>query len=193
MTIKYVAILIFLLAAGCSKETAVPTSPENTLKEFLALNPTDGETSVRVDAPVVLIFTKQVARAAVERGFHLISERAIADSTCPISQTMGHGNMMSSMIDSSKMRHLDQYHSTKGKFMWNTDSTRCTFQPDSMMTPQTQYMIHMDRGMTQMMEQQRGGMGMMSGHGVGAMSGEMMLHFFTMDTTKAGSSYIQHH
>lgn len=193
MAIRYISILIVFLAAGCSKEATMPTSPENTLEEFLALSPTDGETSIRLDAPVVLLFTKPVARAAVERGFHLIGERAMADSTCPISRTMGHGNMMGSMIDSSKMRHLDQYHSTKGKFMWNTDSTRCTFQPDSMMTPRTQYMIHMDREMTQMMEQQRGGMGMTGGHGTGMMSGEMLFHFFTMDTTKSGNSHSQHH
>lgn len=193
MTMKYVSILIVFLAVGCSKETAVPTSPQNTLEEFLALNPADGETSIRLDAPVVLIFTKPVARAAVERGFHLISERAMADSTCAFSQTMGHGNMMNAMADSAKMHHLDQYHSTLGRFMWNTDSTRCAFQPDSMMAPRTQYMIHMDRGMTQMMELQRGGMGMMGGHGTGMMSGEMLFHFFTMDATKPGNSHSQHH
>lgn len=193
MRIKYVAIVIAFLVSACSKETIGPTSPQDAMDSFLALYPSDGETSVRLDAPVILTFTKPVDRATVERGFHLVSEKAMADSICPVSQTMGHGNMTDSMVDTSKMHHLNQYHSSRGRFIWNVEGTRCTFEPDSMMTPRTLYMVHMDREMTQMMEQRLGSMGMMGGHGTGFMSGEMMFHYFTMDTTGSGSGHSGHH
>lgn len=190
MSTKYffVVILFAFAAAGCSKDSDMTSSSGNATESILTLNPVDNATSVRLDAPVTLTFAKSVDRAIVERGFHLISERAMADSLCPVSPMMGHGNMMGSMADSSKMHHLDQYHMTKGKFIWNSDSTQCTFKPDSMMMPKTQYMMHIDRDMTQMMEQRMSGMGMMGGHGTGMMSGEMMLHFTTLDTTQTGGS-----
>jgi len=171
----------------------MPDEPELFQESSLVLNPADGAASVRLDAAIELSFSRPMDRAVVQRGLHLIGENAMADSLCPVSQTMGHGSMGNSMIDSSKMRHLDQYHSTRGRLIWNADSTRCTFQPDSMMTPRTLYMIHMDREMTFMMEQRMGKMGMMGGHGSGSMGGEMMFHFFTLDTTKSGSGHSSHH
>lgn len=191
MKSKCVAIIAVVFVVGCSKEI-MPTSSEINPQEFLSLSPQDGETSVRLDSPIILSFAKPVDRAAVERGLHLISERAMADSVCPISPTMGHGDM-DSMTDSSKMRHLDRYHSSTGRFVWNDDSTRCTFQPDSTMTEQTQYMIHLDGQMTQMVGQRMGNMSAMAGHGTGMMSGEMMFHFFTMDTNAAASGHSGHH
>ena len=85
-------------------------------------------------------------RSVVERDFHLISERAMADCLCPISNTMSHGNMTISMMDSAKMHHLDLIHSTRGKFVWNAGNTECTFRPDSMMAPKMQYMMHFGPG-----------------------------------------------
>lgn len=193
MSIKYVAMLVVVFVAGCANEAAAPTSPENNLEDFLAFKPAAGESSVRLDAPVILTFAKPVDRAAVERGFRLISERIMADSLCPVSKSMDHGDMVNSMADSAKMRHLDQYHVTSGTFTWNSESTRCTFQPDSLMTPRTSYMLRMNREMTQMIEQRMGSMGMMGGHGTGMMSGEMMSHFFTIDTTGLGSGHGGHH
>ncbi|MEW6060898.1 MAG: hypothetical protein AB1600_03045 [Bacteroidota bacterium] len=190
----FAAILFAFVAAGCSKDSDMTSSSGNETESILTLNPVDNASSVRLDAPVTLTFAKSVDRATVERGFHLISERAMADSLCPVSQMMGHGNMMDTMTDSSKMHHLDQYHMTQGKFTWKSDSTQCTFKPDSMMSPKTQYMMHIDRDMTQMMEQRMGNMGIMGGHGTGMMSGDMVFHFTTLDTTStSGGGHNGHH
>ena len=54
-------------------------------------------------------------------------------------------------------------------------------------------MLRMNREMTKMIEQRMGSMGMMGGHGTGMISGEMMFHFFTMDTTSLGSGHNGHH
>jgi hypothetical protein len=158
MIINYATVVAVLLV-GCSNRSEAPISSEGTVNDFLAVSPQDGQISVRLDAPVILAFAKPVDRTTVERGLRLISERSMVDSLCPVSQMMGHGTMMDSMSDSAKMRHLDQYHAKRGRFLWNSENTRCTFQPDSMMTPRTQYMIHLDREMTQMIEQRMGSNG----------------------------------
>jgi hypothetical protein len=159
----------------------------------LTVDPGEGQTGVRLDAGVILSFTEPVDRSVVERDFHLISERAMADSLCPVSNAMSHGNMMISMMDSTKMHHLDLIHSTRGKFVWNADNTQCTFRPDSMMAPKMQYMIHFGPDMVGMMQTTFGGMEMMSGHGSGVMSNEMMRHFSTLDTASTGSGHAGHH
>src|SRR3990172_1782003 len=98
----------------------------------------------------------------------------MADSLCPVSVTMDHGSMMNAMGDSAAMNHIDQYHSTPGRFTWNSDSTGCTFRSDSLLSPRTLYTIHMNREMTQMMERRLGSMGTMDGHLGGMMSAEMV-------------------
>ena len=91
------------------------------------------------------------------------------------------------------MRHLDQIHSTRGRFLWNADSTECTFRPDSMMTSKTQYMIHLGQDMVGMMEARMGEMASMGGHGSGMTSREMILHFVTLDTATSGGGHGGHH
>lgn len=192
MIMKHGAIALAVLAGACSKETTMPDQPETLVQSFLLLNSADGQSSVRLDALITLVFAKSLDRAVVERGFHLISEKAMADSLCPVSSTKDHGNMMSAMADSVTMDHIDRNHTTPGRFLWNADSTGCTFKPDSLLSPQTLYMIHMDRAMTQMMERRVGSMGMTEGHATGMMSGEMMFHFSTIDTTASGSGHDGH-
>lgn len=188
MNTKYFPALILFgfVLGGCKTDTDVTGVSNNATESIISIYPVDNATSVRLDATINLTFAKPVDRALVERGFHLISEKTMADSLCPLSQTMGHGNMLDSMTDSSKMHHLDQFHMKLGKIIWSADSTQFTFKPDSMMSPKTQYMVHIDRNMTQMMEQRIGNMGMMGGHGTGMMRDEMMFHFTTLDTTQTG-------
>jgi len=188
MNTKYFSVLILFgfVLGGCKTDAEVTGISNNTSESFLSLYPADNATSIRLDATINLTFPKSVDRALVERGFHLISEKMMADSLCPVSQVMGHGNMLDSMNDSSKIHHLDQFHMISGKFIWSSDSTQFTFKPDSMMSPKTQYMMHIDRDMTLMMKQRIGNMEMMIGHGTGMMSDEMMFHFTTLDTTQTG-------
>jgi hypothetical protein len=177
--VPVVALLAGILLAGCSNDSPSPTA---AAPQDLTVSPADGATGVRLDAAVTITFASQVDQDVVERDLHLISEHAMTDSTCPESTTMDHGAMADWMTDSTLMHHMDLYHSTHGRFSWNGSGTACTFQPDSTMTPVTQYMIHMGHEMMDMVEHGTGGGGMMPGHGTGMMSGDVMLHFATMDT-----------
>ncbi len=171
-----------LLLAGCSMDATSPGAMMRPASAVVVVRPADGETGVRLDAAITLTFAAPMDRDVVERDLHLISERAMPGSSCPDSATMTHGDMTHCMADSSMMRHMAAYHATPGSFSWNSAGTVCTFQPDSMMMPVARYMIHMGREMMSMMETMGAG-GTMGGHGSGAMSGHMMLHFTTMDTT----------
>lgn len=159
----------------------------------VTVSPSDGEANVRLDAGVTLTFVEPVDRSVTEADFHLISESAMADSTCPVNAEMGHGDMGFAMGDSSMMAHVNETHGVPGRFLWNGDSTQCSFLPDSMMAPSTRYMIHLGGRMMQMMEERMGGSGPMGGHGTGMMAGQMMLHFRTIDTTVTGSGHDGHH
>ena len=181
-----IVIIIAIVIGGCSENS---TSPVNTTPpENLTVSPIDGQSRVRLDAAITFTFAKPVDRAVVQRNFHLVSQRAMADSLCPVDTTMRHGMMTFAMMDSMKMNHLIQQHATRGRLIWLND-TQCALRPDSLMTPRTLYMIHMGREMMQMMEQRMGSMGMMGGHGTGMMSNDMMFHFVTMDTTGGGHGH----
>jgi len=115
----------------------------------------------------------------VEKDFHLISARDMADSMSMGHPMMNHSNMMMAMSDSTIMQHLDRYHSTHGDFTWNGDSTLCTFFADFMLTGHTQYMIHLGDEMVKMMKEHMSDMGTMHGMGTGQLSDNIMLHFTT--------------
>ena len=184
--------ITLLTIVGCTKETSTVNSPATPA---VTLSPADGETSVQLDAAITLQFAKPVDPALVEKQFHLISERDMADSLCPYSTQMDHSNMMVVMSDTGKMHHLDSAHATRGTFSWSSGNTVCTFRPSAMMGSKTSYMMHMGADMVSMMEQDTGSMQNMTGHGQGMMSNEMMFHFTTLDTTSTtgGGGHGGHH
>jgi Bacterial Ig-like domain len=173
-------VIASVFIIGCNKPS--PVSSQSTDALQLSILPIDASTNVAVTTGVSLTFTKPMYRTIVTKNLFLISERNISDSLSPMSQMMDHQAMMDAMADSAKMHHLDQYHSLHGTFTWNGDSTQCTFHPDSLLTPNTQYMVHLRSEMVKMMDQQMGSMGMMGNRGTGMMSNEMMFHFTTKDT-----------
>ncbi len=186
-----IAIIIGLLIVGCTKDASSPVGDVQSTS--FSVIPNDGATNIRLDAGVQFNFAKQVNRSDFERSVYLISEFAMADSMCPVSDSMGHGNMDMAMRDSMMMNHLDDRHGTSGHFQWSDDNKQCTFKPDSMMMPNMRYMIHMGREIMRMMEDQMGNMGMVGGHGSGMMNDDMMYHFRTMDTTNVGGGHGGHH
>lgn len=191
--ITFTALAIALGFFGCTKNSSDLIGNGQSFSGGVAVSPADGAAGVRLDATVILSFAKPVDGAIVQRNLHLMSEVSMSDSLCPNPVMGAHGSMMNIMTDSTLMRHMDQAHSIKGKFSWNSDSTRCYFTPDSMMTPRTLYMIHMGGEMMDMLEQRVGDTSMMTGHGSGMMRKEMMLHFTTLDTTSGGGGHDGHH
>jgi hypothetical protein len=175
-----VGIIASTIIIGCNKSS--PVSSEATTAPQLSILPSDASSNINVTTNVSLTFSKPVYRTIVTQNLFLISERNISDSLYSMSSMMGHGTMMDVMADSAKMHYLDHYRSMHGTFSWNGDSTQCIFHPDSLLTPNTQYMVHLRSGMVKMMEQQMGSMGMMGNRGTGMMSSEMMFHFTTKDT-----------
>ena len=194
MKIIFVSVAIILVGVinGCTKDDQGSMMNSSTAPQ-VTVTPGDGATSIRLDAPITLTFAKPVDQTISERNVHLFSGKDMSDSVCPMGMMTGQDMMGSSMMDSSMMIHLISQHGTHGRFQWNTNGTRCSFFPDSMMIPNMTYMIHIGREMVQMMETRIGQMGMMGGHGSGMMSTDMIYHFRTMDTTNTGSGHDGHH
>ncbi len=181
--ILFILMIAVFGITGCSKNSTSMMGNSETAN--FALYPKDGAAGVRLDASVTVSFVKSVDRAVVEKNLHLISEFAMNDTLCPISDSMGHGIMDNAMMDSMKMNHLMSQHRTSGKFQWNGNNTQCTLQPDSMMMPIMRYMIHIGSEMIKMMESQMGDMNMMANN--------MFYHFTTIDTTQIGNEHDGHH
>ena len=201
VTCLFVCIMA-LVGVSCNKANNPIASSD--LTQPYQIIPADGATGVNLGQTIKITFAKSVERGTVERDFHLLSERSMGDSLCLMASMMGQGmmsgtmmdammqpGMMSgAMVDSLQMKE----HRIRGAFTWNRDSTLCTFKPDSLMMPQTQYMIHFGQQMMQMMERRIGNMDMMAGHGNGMMENHAQFHFWTADTTQdTGSGHNGHH
>lgn len=208
MILKSIAALLavfstVVLIAGCSKDKMEATAPEQAAA--LSISPSDQAQNVPLDEKIILTFARPVDPKTVEASFQLISRKDMADSTCPQGQNMMHGDMNMAMMDSMKMTHLDQVHSVTGRFSWNSANTQCTFTPDSMMTPNMPYMVHLGKNMMDMMNSMMSGMGNMNGSGMmggmsgntsGQLQGHMFMHFTTTEvtnTTGTGSGHLGHH
>ena len=186
------ALIIIAVIGGCTKDNQTSMMTGSTTPQ-VTVTPSEGATNVRLDASLTFTFAKPVDQTITERNLHLFSQKDMQDSACPMGMGTGQGMMDSAMMDSAMMSHLVAQHNTHGRFQWNSNGTTCFFLPDSMMMPNMPYMIHMGREMMQMMQTRTGEMGMMGGHGTGMMSGDMMYHFTTMDTTRAGGGHDGHH
>ena len=165
------AALLFLgmaLLTGCTDTRPAPTAP---VAQELRLTPGIEATGVKLNASVTLTLATAVDRATVERGMHLIAEPTMYEY-CP-DPSMGYpGSMQEVMMDPAMMKHMDERHSTAGHFAWNSAGTICTFHPDSLLLPQTRYMVHLSPSVVHM--------GAMMGNCYTNSGGDIMTHFHTV-------------
>ncbi|MBI2420232.1 MAG: Ig-like domain-containing protein [Ignavibacteriales bacterium] len=183
-------VSVLIAVTGCKKQSTTPTEVSTVPATNISLVPVDNQTSVQLNQGIIVDFAKSVDVSVVENNFHLISQKDMADSTCPIGAMMNHTDMAMAMMDSMKMRHLDSIHSTKGKMVWSNNNKTLTFTPESLMQPKMQYMVHIGKQVMQMMQT----VGNMSGHSNAQMMDDMMIHFTTMDTTSTtGGGHLGHH
>jgi len=190
MKAAIIFLVIVLFVVGCNKSNDSMTNPT---EQAFTIYPADNQASVSTSDVITLTFSKKVDRAVVEQNFHLMDEMALIDSMCPQQGMMpSHDTMDTAMSDSMMMDHLDSVHTIKGSFYWSSDSLKCTFTPDSLMMPGTQYMVHLDTPLVQMMEERMGSLGMMGREGMSGMK-EMMFHFTTKSSSSGGSGHDGHH
>ncbi|MFA6540533.1 MAG: Ig-like domain-containing protein [Bacteroidota bacterium] len=185
--IPIAAILLFF---GCKKEDMAGVNTPASAS--LTISPADNQSGVSAAADIVVTFERKIDPGAVQNNFHLISAESLADSMMPGNTMMGHMSMMSAMGNRSAMNYLDSVHSLHGSFTWNTDSTICTFDPDSLFHATTQYMIHFDQPMVDMMEQRMGSMEMMGYNGSSTETG-LAFHFTTETGAMPNGSHEMHH
>jgi len=150
--------------------------PDNELESLVTVTPADGATSVERNVGITLSFVITPERSVVMSGFHLISSQAL-DSLRGMGM-MGSMTMMDVMEDSAAMGYLDEYHSTPGQLTWSDDDRQCVFQPDSILIPNGEYMIHFDQTMISMMDQRADSMNMMM-HFQQTTANGTMFHFTT--------------
>ncbi|MBL7995218.1 Ig-like domain-containing protein [bacterium] len=180
MKISTMVLLGLLWVMSCSNN--------DDMMQALRISPKDGETGVALNKNIELDFDTPMARSVVQRNFHMMTTQkmqTIADSMMVYMVMMGmmtHGD--SATIYDGMMRMMDN-NTMRGTFVWNSDSTWCTFDPDSLMMPGTQYRMHMGQEMMTMTGMMQGD-GMMSddNHGMmgnagGMMHGDMMINFTT--------------
>ncbi|MBL7995729.1 Ig-like domain-containing protein [bacterium] len=190
MKISAMAIIGLLWVMSCSNN--------DDMMQALGISPSDGEINVALNKNVKLSFDTPMVRSVVQKNFHMMTTQkmqSIADSMMVYMGMMGtmtHDD--SATIYSGMMRMMDS-SAMPGAFMWNSDSTQCTFDPDSLMMAGTQYRMHMGREMMTMTGMMQGD-GMMSdnNHGMmgdagGMMHGDMMINFTTGNSMmKIGNS-----
>lgn len=170
---------VILLLTGCTRMSSNPQDAVSDASSNFTITPTDNQAGISLDQKVQIKFVEPVDPELVENNFHLISEFEFTDSNCRFESRMDHSNMGMTMKDTLKMHHMDKYHATGGRFVWSDGNKLCTFTPDSLLKPNTNYMIHVGRGM--MHSGNMGNMGGMGGHGGSVPQGHMMMHFKTKE------------
>lgn len=173
----FLILPVLLIFTGCTRMSSNPHDALSIASANFTVTPTDNQAGVSLDQKIEIRFDEPVDPILVENNLHLISEFEFADSNCRFDSLMNHSNMGMAMMDTMKVNHMSQYHPTGGRFTWSDGNKLCTFTPDSLLKPNTNYMIHIGKGM--MHTGNMGGMGNMGGHGGSFQQGQMMLHFKT--------------
>jgi uncharacterized lipoprotein NlpE involved in copper resistance len=180
MNILAMAIVALVWVLGCDNK--------DDMMQALRVSPDDGETNVALNKNVLLSFDTPIARSIIQRNFHLMTTQKMETIADSMMYYMGMMGMMthddSVTIYSGMMRMMDS-NAMHGTFVWNSDSTECTFDPDSLMMANSQYEIHMGREMIAITGMVAGNWMMsddnhgMMGNAGGMMHGDMMIYFVT--------------
>ena len=166
-----ISIILVFSYSGCDQSNTL--SPTEQIR--FQVSPPDGAENVDISSQLIIEFSKPVDPSIVERSFHLISERDMADSLCPVSKDMHHSVMSQAMMNQNTMEHLIDRHQSHGTFSWNDSKTNCVFKIDSTLAPDTRYMMDMGKEMMQMMN----GTGMKNCNCPGMQTNDLMYHFRT--------------
>lgn len=127
--------------------------------EFIKFSPENDAKDVATNEKISLTFAKSVDPNIIEQNFVIISQKDMIDSLCPISKDMGHSDMGNTMMNMEMMKHMKDVHKSMGKFNWNSDFTMCEFIPDLSLSPDTDYMMFVDRDMVSYMGEMMKAMG----------------------------------
>jgi hypothetical protein len=190
MKTSIIFLTVIFWFVGCNQDET--TMPTDAASSYFTISPSDNQSSVTQSTTITLTFSKELDKSVVEKNFRLMNERSYRDTLCPASSTMGHGSMINSMMDSIKMNHLGSIHGLKGTFVWSADSKTCTFRPDTLLLPGMQHMVHLREGISTMMENNFGSMGMMGRSGMGNGMG-MTFHFTTKSSGNSDGGHDSHH
>lgn len=177
--LTFLILPVLLFMTGCTRLSPNLYDVHSNTSTNFTISPTDNQAGVSLDQKIEIQFAEPVDPGLMENNIHLIPEFDTTDSICRFDSRIIHENMGISMMDSMKLSHLDQYHSTKGRFTWSAGNKICTFTPDSLLKSNTNYMIHIGEGM--MHSGNVGGMGNMGGHSGSVPKGHMMFHFKTKE------------
>lgn len=202
-----VMILVVAVLTGCDNGSSV--KPNVSEADLAKVQPADGATNVRLDQAVTITFPTPVDPAVAEAGFRLFRTQDMTDSMCTMHDSMeDHSGDGHTHDDHEGMMDIhSKIPAVTGTFTWNENKTRCTFTPDVWLQQGTQYHVHLDSDMMQMVHDRMADMhsgGNMHGSGNMHSSGNMhegnmtmhgtMTHFTTLTPTGGGGGdHEEHH
>ncbi len=150
------------------------------MMQTIQVSPDNGETNIEINKTVALAFDSPMDKSVVQRNFHMMTKQKMQTVSDSMMLYMGMMGMMThgdSLTIYDGMRRMMGNWMMRGTFTWNSDSTGCTFDPDSLMMANTQYAVHMGREMMKTTDgNMMQGTGMMStgNHGMMGNAGGMM-------------------
>ncbi len=157
-------ILIVAILSGCDRFGMKDhLGPNTSVWNFLRISPSDKSQNIDLNAPIVLQFASPVERSIVEESFALFSQNDISDEMDNAEQMPKHSDINMAIKTPSTMEHLKKMHSSKGKFIWNEDNTRCEFKTETELQAGTDYYIYMDSKMLDYMKSEMRRNGMITG------------------------------
>ncbi len=143
--VGFVVIVASIFLIGCDKFGMGDHVAANTsIWDFMTVSPSDKSQNVELNAPIILQFAVPVEPGIVEGNFSLFSQNDISIEMDHKGDMMNHSDINEAMRNPSTIEHLKKMHSTKGKFIWNEEKTRCEFKSESDLQPDTDYYIYMD-------------------------------------------------
>jgi len=135
-----VAVLAMVfLASGCGDSET--TATQNEAPKIVSVYPADGAADVYTASAISMKFSQPMDTSSVRIGFHMAGGDVMNQWMDSLNNYMGMGHMgMNNMDHMMDWMNNSEYG---GHFEWNHELDSCRFIPDSIMAPNTNYMIYM--------------------------------------------------
>jgi hypothetical protein len=130
---------IIFIVAGCGSKDSNPVKGNSGVPLVLKVTPSDGTTDIPRSSGIAVKFNMPMDTMSVREALFLSG----GDSMLIWMDSLGQHMMMGNMTDMADMMNRMDSIMDSGSLEWNTHRDSCFFSPDSVLAPNSQYMILM--------------------------------------------------
>ena len=180
---KALLMAVMITALHCGRE-------DLSNYDAMTINPANEETNVKRDASIKVSFDRSVDTGLVKDNFHLVPYQRME---MIMDSVMRSSFLMDSCQSDSMMKRMMNDASIPGQYQWNSVYTEYFYDPDSLLSANTLYAVHLGRSLMEAIYMPHNESIHDMEENMGIMDGAMIIQFTVGEEISNNGDHESHH